>query len=388
MRTVYLDHSATTPLDPDVLAAMMPFLSGVYGNPSSIHGFGRVARQALEDARRSIASNAGAKADEIVFTSGGTEADNTAVLGAMLAGKKVGKTHLLISAIEHHAVLEPAHALREQGFEVEELPVDQGGLVSPSEVQKGIRPSTALISVMHANNEIGTVQPIRKIADIAHKAGALLHTDAVQSLGKIPFDVAELGLDLASFSAHKMYGPKGIGALYIRKGLSLEPLIRGGSQETNRRGGTESVSLAAGFAKALELCQERMESDAASQESLREDLRVRILATFSDVVFNGNREKALPHILSLSFDGRNGPIDGDALIMGLDLRGIAVTSGSACTSGTLEPSHVLMALGRDEQTARATVRFSVGRSTTTDDIAYAVEALREVYSVARRSPSA
>jgi len=388
MRTIYLDHSATTPLDPRVLEAMTPFLSGVHGNPSSIHSFGREARQALELARSTIATVIGAMPGEVVLMSGGTEADNTALWGAMLAGRKKGKNHLLVSAIEHHAVLEPSHALKDLGIEVEEIPVDGFGLVDPEEVRKRIRPSTALVSVMHANNEIGTIQPIGDIARLAHEGGALFHTDAVQSLGKIPLSVSEFGIDLASFSAHKIYGPKGIGALYIRKGTVMEPLLRGGSQETNRRGGTESVALAVGFARALELCQEMLDSEAARQSALREELRQSISSNFTDVLFNGSRDQALPNILSISFDSRKVRIDGDALIMGLDLRGVAVTSGSACTSGTLEPSHVLKAMGRDEKTARATVRFSVGRSTTSDDVATAVEALKEVYRTARSASPA
>ena len=385
MRKIYLDHSATTPLDADVLAAMMPYLSGVHGNPSSIHAFGREARQALEEARNSIAHSIGASPEEIVFTSGGTEADNTALWGSIQAARKSGKDHVLTSAIEHHAVLEPAEAMGEQGVEVESVPVSELGIVNPAEVQKRIRSSTALVSVMHANNEIGTIQPVEQIAHIAHATGTLMHSDAVQSLGKIPLNVTELGVDLASFSAHKIYGPKGIGALYVRKGIPFEPLLRGGSQEINRRGGTESVALAVGFAKALEICRERMATDADHQVALREDLRRRIAMDFPDVIFNGSRDSVLPNILSISFDGRRYPFDGDALIMGLDLRGIAVTSGSACTSGTLEPSHVLRALGRDEDTARRTVRFSIGRSTTTDDIAVAADALREVSRLAHRS---
>jgi cysteine desulfurase len=384
MRTVYLDHSATTPLDPAVLAAMMPYLAGVHGNPSSIHAFGREARHALEEARASVAHTIGAAPDEIVFTSGGTESDNTALRGSIKANRQGARNHLLVSAVEHHAVLESAHALSTEGIHVEAVPVDGTGRVDPAETQRRIRSTTALVSIMHANNEIGTIQPIRHIADLAHAAGALMHTDAVQALGKIPVNVAELGVDLASFSAHKIYGPKGIGALYIRKGVPFVPMQRGGSQESGRRGGTESVALAVGFARAIEVCRERMASDAVRQTALREDLRRRIVADFPDAIFNGPRDDALPNILSVSFDRRTYGMDGDAVIMGLDLRGVAVTSGSACASGTLEPSHVLMALGRDIETARTTVRFSVGRSTTEEEVAYAAEALREVVRTARR----
>jgi cysteine desulfurase len=383
MRRIYLDHSATTPLDPQVLDAMMPYLSGIHGNPSSIHLFGREARQALETARASVAGAIGAAAEEVVFTSGGTEADNTALWGVVQALRPHGRDHIVTSQVEHHAVLESAHALAAHGARVDEMPVEASGRLNPGVVRASIRSTTALVSVMHANNEIGTVQPVKEIAEIAHEAGALMHTDAVQSLGKIPFHVDELGVDLASFSAHKIYGPKGIGALYIRKGVRLEPLLRGGSQEVNRRGGTEAVALAVGFAKALEICRNRMEADGARQIELREELRARIAQAFPHALFNGVGTPLLPNILSVSFDSREDQVDGDALVMGLDLRGVAVTSGSACSSGTLEASHVLLALGRDRQTARATVRFSLGRSTTAEDIVFAVQALTEVAAVAR-----
>jgi cysteine desulfurase len=277
----------------------------------------------------------------------------------------------------------PGAPTSRQGPHRDEMPVEASGRLNPGVVRASIRSTTALVSVMHANNEIGTVQPVKEIAEIAHEAGALMHTDAVQSLGKIPFHVDELGVDLASFSAHKIYGPKGIGALYIRKGVRLEPLLRGGSQEVNRRGGTEAVALAVGFAKALEICRNRMEADGARQIELREELRARIAQAFPHALFNGVGTPLLPNILSVSFDSREDQVDGDALVMGLDLRGVAVTSGSACSSGTLEASHVLLALGRDRQTARATVRFSLGRSTTAEDIAFAVQALTEVAAVAR-----
>ncbi|MBI3579513.1 MAG: cysteine desulfurase [Ignavibacteriales bacterium] len=381
MRRVYLDYSATTPLDPRVLEAMSLTFGRHYGNASSVHSFGREARTVLEESRERIASFIGARSEEIFFTSGGTEADNYAIKGVASAGKKKGKNHIIISSIEHHAVLHPAEHLRAEGFKVDVLPVDSSGMVDPAAIEKTITPGTCLISIMHANNEVGTIEPVREISASAKQHGILLHSDTVQSVGKIPVNVNELGVDLLSISAHKIYGPKGIGAIYIRKGTEIETLIEGGAQESNRRAGTENVPLAVGFAKAIELCSVEEETKRLSQ--MRESLKSKLLQKFDALIVNGHPEARLPHILSVSFDSTVTSVDGEALIMGMDLRGVAVTSGSACTSGSLQSSHVLLAMGRDERTAKATIRFSLGRLTTEDEITYAAEALEDVLSKMR-----
>ncbi len=388
MRQVYLDHSATTPLDPRVLEAMQPYFTRHFGNASSIHAFGQEARAALEESRETIAQFIGAKMDEVFFTSGGTESDNYAIKGVAFAKAKAGKNHVLVSAIEHHAVLEPAEYLKHYGFEVELLPVDRTGMVDPDDVRRAIRPETALISLMHANNEVGTIEPIQEIGHITREHGIAFHSDTVQTVGKISVNVKELNIDLLAISAHKIYGPKGIGAIYIRKGTVVEPLILGGGQESKRRAGTENVPLAVGFAKAVALCEELMDSDAKRIQQLRKKLRDRITTEFEGVIFNGHPIGCLPNILNISFDSAQVELDADTLIWAMDLRGVAVASGSACTSGAVEPSHVLTAMGRDEKTARATIRFSLGRGTTDEDIDYAVDALHHATEKMKRVVSA
>jgi len=380
MKRIYLDHSATTPIDPDVLQAMQECFQLHFGNASSIHSFGREANQRLERSREVIADTVHAATDEIVFTSGGTESDNFAVQGVARAARRKGKNRIVVSAIEHHAVLDTALALREEGFEVDIVGVDKDGFVDPDRVRPFLRAETSLLSVMHSNNEIGSVQPIRELAAIARDAGVVIHADAVQSLGRLPLDVQELGVDLLTISAHKTYGPKAIGALYIRKGTLIDRLIHGGGQESKRRAGTGNTCLAVGFSRALEVCIPAMADETQRLRELRSTLRSRIERENEGAMFNTPEDSSLPHVLSVSFDSSKGVLDGEALIMGMDLRGIAVTSGSACTSGTLEPSHVLLATGRNIQTARATVRFSLGRSTTTEDVNTAAEALAEVVS--------
>ena len=375
-----MDHSATTPLDPRVRDAMIPYFTDPYGNPSSVHAFGREARAVLEESRDRIARFIGARSDEVFFTSGGTEADNHALEGVARAARRKGKNHIVISAVEHHAVLHSAERLREDGFEVTHLPVDRSGMIDPGDAKKAISPETCLISIMHANNEVGTINALDEVSVIARGSGVLLHSDTVQTIGKIKVDVNRLGVDLLAISAHKFYGPKGIGAIYIRRGTAVEPLIRGGSQESNRRAGTENVPLAVGFAKATELCDELMDEEAGRVRRLRGMLQQRVEGEFRGIIINGHPTQVLPNILSVSFDSSVVPLDGEALIMGMDLQGVAVTSGSACTSGSLEPSHVLHAMGRDEATAKATIRFSLGRGTTEDEINYAVDALRRVVS--------
>jgi cysteine desulfurase len=378
MKRVYLDYSATTPLDPRVREAMLPSFADAFGNPSSIHAFGREARAVLEESRDRVARFIGARSDEVFFTSGGTEADNHALLGVARAAHRKGKNHVVISSVEHHAVLHSAEALRQEGFEISSLPVDRFGKVDPEALQRAIKPETCLVSIMHANNEVGTINDIGKVTSIAKARGVLVHSDTVQSVGKIKVDVNRLSVDLLAISAHKFYGPKGIGAIYIRRGTAVEPLLHGGSQESNRRPGTENVPLAVGFAKAAELCAESMEDEAGRFRQMREMLQQRLEQEFNGIIVNGHPTDVLPNILSVSFDSSVAPLDGEALIMGMDLQGVAVTSGSACTSGSLEPSHVLQAMGRDEKTAKATIRFSLGRWTTEDEINFAVDALHRV----------
>ncbi len=378
MKRIYLDHTATTPVDPRVVAAMLPFLSDNFGNASSIHHFGQQARAALDTSRDRIASLLGAKNSEFVFTGSGTEADNFAIKGAAAKMRARGKIHVITSAAEHHAVLESCAYLEENGFRVTYLPVDHYGIVNPEDLRRAIAPDTGLVSIMHANNEVGSINPVRNIARITRERGILFHTDAVQSFGKIPVNVDELGVDLLSLSSHKLYGPKGIGGLFIRKGTELEQLIHGGGQERGRRAGTENVALAVGFAEAAALlCAER--------EKLHADmtlLKTRLLALldkeFPFVTVNGHPVNSLPHILSVSFDSSRIDIDGEALLFNLDMAGIAVASGSACTSGSITPSHVLLAMGRDPQTARTTIRFSPGRTTTREDIDSTAAILKEI----------
>lgn len=378
MKRIYFDYSATTPLDPDVFEAMRPYFLQEFGNASSVHEFGRKARAAVDKSRAEIAAFIGAAYDELTFTSGGTESDNYAIKGVAVAARESGRDHLIVSAIEHQAVLQPALSLQKQGFQLDFLPVDRNGIVNLDELRRLVTSRTALISVMHANNEIGSIQPISEVAAVGHAAGTLVHTDAVQSLGKIPVDVRSLGVDLLSISAHKIYGPKGIGALFIRKGTKVTPLLEGGGQEQNRRAGTENVPLIVGFSKAIDLARRSMESgEPARWAGLKEILRKRLVADVPGLMVNGNPDQTLPTILNVSFDSSSG-VDGEALIIGMDLEGVAVTSGSACAAGTLEPSHVLIAMGRDEKTARATIRFSLGRQTTEEDVHEAVTALQRV----------
>jgi cysteine desulfurase len=378
MNRIYLDYSATTPLDPQVVEAMVAVFASSFGNASSVHSFGRDARTILEQSRDRVAHWIGARSDEVFFMSGGTEADNYAVKGLALAGAKIGKNEIIVSAVEHHAVLEPVKSLREAGFDVKLLPVDGFAQVDPDRVKRAITPKTALISLMLANNEVGSINKIDEMSAIARESGVPFHSDTVQAMGKIKVDVNELGVDVLSISAHKFYGPKGIGAIYIRKGTKIEPLMEGGSQESNRRAGTENVPLAAGFAKAAELAEARLNEDYQKILSLRKKLSARLTGEFTRLLMNGHPTESLPHILSVSFDSSVTPLDGDAIIMGLDLEGVAVTSGSACTSGSLQASHVLLAMGRDERTARATVRFSLGRYTTEQEINFAADALKRV----------
>ena len=386
MTRIYLDYSATTPLDPRVLDAMRPHFLENYGNASSVHETGRKARTALEESRETLAREIGTTHDTLYFTSGGTEADNFAVIGIANALKPKGRDHVIISVIEHHAVLHPALELRNHGWRVDMIRVNPSGVINLDHLKSLVSGQTALVSFMHANNETGIIQPVREAADIAHDQGALLHTDAVQTFGKIRVSVNDLAADLISLSAHKMYGPKGIGALFVRKGVPINSLLVGGGQEQNRRAGTENVPLAAGFAAAATIGREIMDPEFRRTQALNAELRSQLDRRFPGILFNGSGSGSLPTIVNVSFDSSLG-VDGEALIMGMDLRGVSVTSGSACTSGTLEPSHVLMAMGRNEATARATIRFSLGRLTSLSDIVTAVDALADVLATMRKPVS-
>jgi cysteine desulfurase len=385
MQPIYLDHAATTPLDERVLEAMLPYLGDTFGNPSSIHQFGRKARSALEEARASIALAIGAEPGEMFFTSGGTESDNLGIRGIALAGRAIGRSHLVTTRIEHHAVLDTVEQLAHEGWERTLLEVDPCGRLSLEDLKRSLTGTTVLVSAMHGNNEIGTIAPLREIARLAHEGGVLVHSDAVQTVGKIPVDVKELDVDALTLSAHKLNGPKGVGALYLRKGIPLEPILHGGGQERGRRPGTESVALAVGFARALELACARQQEESARLQQLRDELEGMILKTFPEAIVNGERGSRLPHILSVSFTHSQRPLEADTLVPGMDLRGIAVTSGSACTSGSLQPSHVLLALGRDEATSRASLRFSFGAGNTHAELPRVLGALGEVVEAARQA---
>jgi cysteine desulfurase len=379
LQRIYLDHSATTPADPAVIEAMLPYFAQMYGNASSIHAFGRESKIALEESREKVAGLVGARPGEIFFTSGGTEADNHALFGVAFAAKRaLGKNHLIVSAIEHHAVLNTAEYLRANGFELTIVPVDHVGMVSPDDVRSSIRPTTSIVSIMHANNEIGTIQPIEEIARVVHEHGIVFHSDTVQSVGKIPVNVEQLSVDVLAISAHKFYGPKGIGAIYIRRGVEIDSFIQGGAQERNRRAGTENVPLAVGFAKAAEISRQGLPEQTERLKSLKEQLKSALSEKFNCIIFNGHPTNALPTIVNVSFDSSKIDIDGEALLLNMDLHGIAVTSGSACSSGSMEPSHVLHAIGRDLKTARASIRFSMGKNTTQSEIEKAVGVLETV----------
>jgi cysteine desulfurase len=363
MRHIYMDHNATTPLREEALVAMLPYLQEEFGNPSSLHSFGRQARKAVETAREQVAVTLGARPREIVFTGCGTESDNQAIKGVAYASRGKGD-HVVTTQIEHKAVLQACQYLEGQGFRVTYLPVDRYGVVDPGDVARAITGQTVLVSVMFANNEVGTVQPIAEIGRICQERGVTFHTDAVQAVGKLPVDVMELGVDLLSLSAHKFYGPKGIGALYVRQGTKIDPLLHGGHQEWGRRAATENVAGIVGLGKAVELRRGEMAAEADRLAALRERLHAGIAARIDHVYLNGHPTRRLPGTLSLCFDY----VEGEGIIMGLDLAGVAVSSGSACTSASLEPSHVLLAMGVRPATAQGSIRFSLGRENTEEDV--------------------
>ena len=373
MNRVYMDNAATTRVKDEVVAAMLPYFTEVYGNPSSVHSFGREAKKAMEHAREQVAHAIGADKGEIYFTSGGTEADNWIVKGIAHAARKKGN-HIITTAIEHHAMLHTCEWLEKQGFAVTYLPVDADGLVSPDELEKAMTPETILVSIMFANNEIGVMQPIAELSKVTHSHGAVFHTDAVQAIGTVPIDVKEMGIDALSLSAHKFYGPKGVGALYIRKGVRVEATQLGGAQEHARRGGTENLPGIIGMGKAIELAMDNMENHVARLTALRDKLTQGILERIPEVRLNGHPTQRLPNNVNVSVRY----IEGEALLLSLDLAGIAASSGSACTSGSLDPSHVLLAIGLPHEIAHGSLRLTLGDFTTEAEVAYVLEKLPEI----------
>ncbi|OLC12416.1 MAG: cysteine desulfurase NifS [Candidatus Rokubacteria bacterium 13_1_40CM_69_27] len=377
-RRVYLDHNASTPVHPEVVAEMLPYFNEVFGNPSSVHGFGRAAREGVDTARERIARFLGVVPEEIVFTSGGTESDNLGVKGLALAR---GRGHIITSQIEHHAVLRTAQALQAQGFDVTYLPVDQYGMVDPDHVKRAIRPDTIAITIMHANSEVGTVQPVAAIGALAREHGLVFHVDAVQTFGKIPIDVHALGIDVMSFSSHKIYGPKGVAGLYIGRGTKMVAVQHGGEHERRRRAGTENVPGIVGFGKAVEVRTREMPAEAERARALRDRLWEGIRLRVPEVRLNGHPTERLPGTDNIVFRH----VESESIVLGLDLKGVAVSAGSACTSGNVEPSYVLVAMGVPIEWAMGAVRFSLGRSTTADDIDYVIECVEPIVRKLRQA---
>ncbi|WP_251211761.1 cysteine desulfurase NifS [Adlercreutzia murintestinalis] len=370
MKQIYLDHASTTPVRPEVLEAMLPYFTEEFGNPSSIYSLGQTASDAITTARETLATTIGATATEIFFTSGGTEADNWAIKGFAHANAAKGK-HLITSSIEHHAVLHACEALEREGFEVTYLPVDEHGLLRPEDLKAALRPDTILVSLMFANNEIGTIQPIGDLAAIAHEGGAVFHTDAVQAFCHEPIKVNELGIDLLSASAHKIYGPKGVGMLYVRTGVKLRNLLNGGQQERGKRATTENVPGIVGFAKAAALAAADATLEHDRQQTLRDHAIRRVLAEIPHAKLNGSWKNRLANNVNFSFEF----IEGEGMLLQLAARGICVSSGSACTSGSLDPSHVLLAIGLPHEIAHGSLRLTIGRSTTLEEVDFAIDSL-------------
>ena len=375
---IYADNAATTRLSDTALNAMLPYLQGEYGNPSSLHSVGQRAQEALTEARARIAARLGCQPTEVIFTSGGSEADNQAIRSVAAFGKLKGKTHIISTAFEHHAVLHTLEALEKEGFTVTLLDVHEDGMVSAQQVEEAITPETCLVTIMYANNEIGTVQPIAEIGEVCRRHGVLFHTDAVQAVGHLPVNVAEQNIDMLSLSAHKFHGPKGIGVLYARRGVPIFPLIHGGAQERNRRGGTENIPAIVGMAAALDEACDHLEEDTAQLTALRE----RLIAGLSQIphsVLNGHREHRLPGTVNFCFEG----IEGESLLLLLDDKGVYASSGSACTSGSLDPSHVLLAIGRPHEIAHGSLRLSLSPDTTEEEVDYMVKAVTDVVAYLR-----
>lgn len=373
MKRIYLDYAATTPTDPEVVEAMLPYYSERFGNPSSIYSLGQEAKSAIENAREKIASLLGAKREEIIFTSGGTESNNFALKGIVYANENKGN-HIITSVIEHHAIIAPCKFLEKRGFDVTYLPVDKYGLINPDDVRKAITNKTILISIAHSNNEVGTIEPIEKIGKIAQEYDIYFHTDAVQSFGHIPVDVNDLNVNLLSISAHKLYGPKGVGAIYIRKGTKLTSFLHGGDQERRRRASTENVPAIVGFGKAVEIARDRMNKEAKQLEALRDKLIKGIFEKIDHVRLNGHPAQRLPNNVNVAFEF----VEGESMLLNLDMEGIAASTGSACSSASLEPSHVLLALGLPHEIAHGSLRFTFGRYTRNEDIDYVLEVLPKI----------
>ncbi|HLM56921.1 MAG TPA: cysteine desulfurase family protein, partial [Pyrinomonadaceae bacterium] len=388
MHRVYLDHSATTPVDPRVVEALMPYLTGSFGNPSSVHFYGQEARAAVDHARREVSALVGARPNELVFLSGGTEANNLAIRGVAEQNAQHGR-HIITTSIEHSSVRGICDSLEARGWEVTRLPAYEEGVVRVEDVRAALRPDTVLVSVMLANNELGTVQPVAEIGALVRERRAAgrkhlwLHTDAVQAPGRMGVDVDELGCDLLSLSAHKLHAPKGVGALYVRRGTRLAPQNIGGHQERERRGGTEAVPLIVAFGEAARLARTELDERVGHMRHLRDRFEAGLSERVSDVVLNGDRLRRLPHISNVSFRF----IEGEGLLINLDMQGVAVSTGSACSSGSLEPSPVIRALGRDDELARGSIRFSLGKDTTEEEVDYVLEVLpRAVENLRRLSP--
>jgi cysteine desulfurase len=378
MRRVYLDHAATTPTHPEVVKAMLPYFTDAFGNPSSIYSCGQEARGAVEEARTKVAELIGARSEEIIFTSGGTEADNFALKGIAYANEHKGN-HIITTSIEHHAVMEACKFLERRGFGITYLPVDEYGLVAPQDVKKAITDKTILISVMHASNEVGTMEPISEIVKIAKEAGIYFHTDAVQTVGHIPVHVDELRVDLLSISAHKLCGPKGVGALYVRKGIKLVSLMHGGEQEKRRRAGTENVPAIVGLGKAIELAGQTMDKEAERLSYLRDKLIKGLVDRIDHIRLNGHPKKRLPNNVNVSIDF----VEGESMLLNLDLEAICASTGSACSSSSLEPSHVLIALGLPPEQAHGSLRFTLGRENTEEDVERVLEVLPRIVAKLR-----
>lgn len=378
-KRIYLDYAATTPVDPRVIKAMSPYLTGKFGNPASLHAFGNEANEALEKSREIVAKAIKAESREIIFTGSATESNNTVIKGIAFANKDKGK-HILISPIEHDCILNSAEWLKKQGFDIEKLSVDKYGLVDPKEVEKKIRKDTILVSVMHANNEVGTIEPIAEIGKICREKNVYFHTDAAQSFGKVPIDVKKMNVDLLTASSQKMYGPKGIAFLFIRKGINIEPLLHGGGQEFGRRSSTVNVASAVGFAKAVEICLAEMSKESKRLIKLRDKIIKIILKEVPDSYLNGHPKKRLPNNVNMRFSF----VEGESILFQLDSLGIAVSTASACSSPKLEPSHVLMAMGLKHKEAHGSLRVSMGRWTTEKDIDYLIKVLPGIINKLRR----
>jgi len=370
MKNIYLDYAATTPTDPQVVEAMLPCFTEVYGNPSSPHAFGQQAKHLVEDARQTIAAFIGAAPEEIIFTSGGTESNNAVLQGVVSARRDQGN-HIITSKIEHHSILEPCRFLEKQGVEVTYIPVDKDGLIDPADVERAMTDKTVLISVMHANNEIGTIQPIAEIGRMARAKGVYFHTDAVQTFGHLPVDVNALNVDLLSASGHKLYGPKGVGILYVRKGVRMLPLLRGGGQEKRRRASTHNVPGIVGLGKAVELAKAEVETERTRLTTLRDKLIKGILENIPYSYLNGHPVRRLPNNVNVSI----AYVEGESMLLRLDMEGLACSTGSACSSDSLEPSHVLAAIGLPHELMHGSLRFTMGRPTSEEDIDHVVQVL-------------